>query len=76
VSLVVQPGTHDGYLNVRFDPPRVPRHGIQCGGLNSGSGAAVCPTPVGGTEDGANGGAEVASYKVEWSIDPTFSSAE
>jgi hypothetical protein len=76
VSLQVQPGTHDGYLNIRFDPPRVPRHGTQCGGLNALGGAAACPTPVGGTEGAANGGAEVTSFKVEWSIDPAFSSAE
>jgi len=76
VSLQVQPGTHDGYLNIRFDPPRVPKHGIQCGGLDALSGAAECPTPVGGTEGAANGGAEVTAYKVEWSIDPAFSSAE
>jgi hypothetical protein len=74
VSLVAQPGTHDGYLNIRFDAPRVPRHGIPCGGLPGNP--AQCPTPVGGTEDAANGGAEVSAYKVEWSIDPDFSSAE
>jgi len=74
VSVVAQPGTHDGYLNIRFDAPRVPRHGVPCGGL--GGNPAQCPTPVGGTEDAANGGAEVSAYKVEWSIDPDFSSAE
>ena len=78
-SLEASPGTHDGYLNIRFDAPRVPRHGVPCGGLGPGvpgGAAARCPTPVGGAEDAANGGAEVAAYKVEWSIDPAFSSAE
>jgi len=76
VSVAATPGTHDGYLNVRFDAPRLPRHGIQCGGLNAGALAATCPTPMGGTENAANGGAEITAYKVEWSIDPAFSSAE
>ena len=76
VSLMVQPGTHDGYLNIRFDSPRVPMHGLPCGGLDEPGKAAKCPTPVGGTEDAANGGAEITSYKVEWSIDPHFSSAQ
>jgi len=76
VSLRASPGTHDGYLNVRFDAPRVPHHGLQCGGLDASTQAAKCPTPVGGAEDAANGGAEISSYKVEWSIDPDFASSE
>jgi hypothetical protein len=74
VQLTAQPGTHPGYLSVRFDPPRVPRHGIPCGGLPANP--ARCPTPVGGVEDGADGGAEVTSYDVEWSIDPAFSATQ
>jgi hypothetical protein len=75
-SVAASPGTHAGYLNVRFDAPRVPRHGVQCGGRNANALAATCPTPVGGAENAANGGAEITAYKVEWSIDPAFSSAE
>jgi hypothetical protein len=75
VSVRASPGTHDGYLNVRFDSPRVPKHGIPCGGLST-SLAAKCPTPVGGNEDAANGGSEIVAYKVEWSIDPDFASSE
>jgi hypothetical protein len=75
VSLKASSGTHDGYLNVRFDSPRVPQHGIPCSGLSAKT-AGKCPTPVGGYEDAANGGSEIVSYKVEWSIDPDFASSE
>jgi hypothetical protein len=74
VSLSAEPGTHSGYLSIRFDAPRVPAHGLPCFGFASNPG--LCPTPVGGTQDAANGGTEITSYKVEWSIDPDFSGAE
>ena len=38
--------------------------------------SALCPSPIGGTESGSNGGAPIDSYKVEWSIDPFFLATE
>jgi hypothetical protein len=75
VALTVQAGTHSGYLSLRFDPPRVPKHGVPCFGGSSAK-PAKCPTPVGAFEDSANGGAEVSGYQVEWSIDPAFSATQ
>jgi len=74
VALAASSGTHDGYINIRWNSPRVPRHGIPCGGTLSHP--ARCPTPVGATDDAADGGAEITSYLVEWSIDPSFSAAQ
>jgi hypothetical protein len=74
VSLTAESGTHDGFISIRFDTPRVPAHGLPCFGFTFDPGQ--CPTPVGGTQNAANGGTEITSYKVEWSIDPDFSGTE
>ena len=59
---MAQPGTHGGCRgNIRLDTPWVPTNGLPSGGFDEPGKAAKCPTPVGGTEDAAHGGAEITS---------------
>ena len=63
VNLRSEQGTHRGYLNIAWDAPRSPWHNVPCFGTKANPGE--CPTPLGGTEGAANGGASIGSYKVE-----------
>jgi hypothetical protein len=74
VSLAATTGINTGDINIAWDAPRVPAHGTPCSGSSTSPGE--CPTPLGGTETAANGGAPVDSYKVAWSVDPLFSATE
>jgi hypothetical protein len=72
-SLVVTPG--DTELTVAFAYPRVPAHGLWCGGVTVPD---LCPTGMGydnGVTNGeADGGNQITKYVVEWDTVPTFDS--
>jgi Fibronectin type III domain len=67
-AAVVTAGAHQ--LQVSWLYPRIPKHGIPCGG--SLAAPAVCPTPPGGNV-GSDGGAAIVRYQVQWDTNPAFS---
>jgi len=74
VNVTATPGGQPGTVNVSWDFPQIPFHGYPCyGTLDAPS---TCATPFGKTRPEANGGSEITSYRVEWSIDPSFAQTE
>jgi hypothetical protein len=71
----VQVVSSDAQLTVTFGYPRVPAHGLWCGGLTV---PALCPVGMGfdhGIVNGeADGGSKITKYIVEWDTVPTFNS--
>ena len=68
-----------GNLTVQWNYPRVPSHGLFCGGGGPNGSVALppmaCPTGMGrGTE--ADGGTPIQQYTIEWDTFTTFNSSD
>jgi len=63
-TIAVQSGTFSGTIDVRWQYPRVPHHGIPCSGTPAQPEA--CPTPFGGVLAESTGGDPISVYEVEF----------
>ncbi|EJK50928.1 hypothetical protein THAOC_29958 [Thalassiosira oceanica] len=63
-SFQVVPGTGLGSIEVSWQRPRVPHHGIPCS--NNGDMIIDCPTPFGGSAPASDGGDGIFEYELEW----------
>lgn len=63
-TIAVQSGSQDGTIDVRWQYPRVPHHGIPCSGTPDQPEA--CPTPFGGVLAESTGGDLISEYEVEF----------
>lgn len=63
-------GTPSGSLQVSWQHPLIPAHGIQCSG--TGDSPLECPTPFGSSSPAADGGDVITEYEVEVSESEGF----
>ncbi len=71
VGVILADGMSAGEVVVSWDAPVIPWHGKPCGGTLSSP--TQCSIPIGGTAPGSNGGDNIVSYNVQWSVSQTFS---
>jgi hypothetical protein len=74
VTAVSSATSTGGEIDIVWDRPRVPHHGIPCYGTTATP--ADCPTPSGGSDPESNGGDAINTYLISWSVSSTFSSGE
>ncbi|KAL7542723.1 hypothetical protein ACHAXR_012023, partial [Thalassiosira sp. AJA248-18] len=65
-SLQALPGSSVGNIELSWQRPRAPFHGIPCFAV------AECPTPYGGSVPASDGGDDIVEYEVEWNERPNF----
>lgn len=63
-TIAVQSGAQEGTIDVRWQYPRVPYHGIPCSGTPAQPEA--CPPPFGGVLAESTGGDAISEYEVEY----------
>ena len=63
-SLQASAGSIKGRIDVSWQRPRVPRHGIPCS--SEGSTIKDCPTPYGGVLPSSDGGDAILEYELEY----------
>eukprot|EP00970_Alexandrium_tamarense_P009994 scaffold1976_cov187-Alexandrium_tamarense.AAC.23 len=63
-SLQASAGSIKGRIEVSWQRPRVPRHGIPCS--SEGSTIKDCPTPYGGVLPSSDGGDAILEYELEY----------
>ncbi|EJK54897.1 hypothetical protein THAOC_25436 [Thalassiosira oceanica] len=63
-ALMGVPGTDLGSIEVSWQRPRVPHHGIPCS--NNGDMIIDCPAPFGGSVPASDGGDDIFEYELEW----------
>jgi hypothetical protein len=70
-------GHTSGCLQVQWNHPRVPFHGIPCSGGGSLLPDSVndCPATMGRGQE-ADGGSPITSYRVEWSLNADYCTTE
>jgi len=69
-SVVASPGTAIGTVEVSWQRPRVPHHGIPCFEVEGI--ISECPTPYGGSIPASDGGDDIIEYEIEISNRPDF----
>ena len=78
LSVAAQSGV-PGNLTVQWNYPRVPAHGLFCGGGGPNGTASLPPTscPIGmGRGMEADGGTPIQQYTIEWDTFSTFNSSD
>uniref|UniRef100_A0A7R9WKX3 Fibronectin type-III domain-containing protein n=1 Tax=Pseudictyota dubia TaxID=2749911 RepID=A0A7R9WKX3_9STRA len=73
-SLVASTGIAAGTVEVSWQPPRIPHHGIQCSGTDEIP--IECPTPYGGGNPASDGGEALTAYELQWNESPGFVGAD
>ena len=63
-TVVAVGGGSSGEIDVTFQRPRVPHHGVVCGGTESSP--DDCPTPYGGSVSASDGGSDIDEYEIEY----------
>jgi len=72
--LVATPGAITGTVDVHWQPPRIPHHGIPCSGTLSLP--HVCPTPYGGAIASSDGGDTITEYEIEYNEQEDFGGSD
>jgi len=73
-SVDVYQGASVGEIEVIWQRPRVPAHGIPCGGTSAMP--ADCPIPFGGTLPASDGGSTIIEYEIEFNERNDFTGSD
>jgi len=73
-TLVANTGNIPRTIEVVWQRPRVPHHGIPCSGFSSN--VMDCPTPYGGNVPSSDGGDLIVEYEVEHNESPDFGGSD
>ncbi|MAD20061.1 MAG: hypothetical protein CMJ52_07615 [Planctomycetaceae bacterium] len=63
-TILASTGASVGEIDIAWQRPRVPHHGIQCSG--SDSAPADCPVAFGDTLPASDGGSPIVEYEIEY----------
>jgi hypothetical protein len=63
-------GTRTGEIQLTFEEPSIPWHGIPCGGLITAPDS--CPSENGVNEPSSNGGSYISEYQISYNERPDF----
>jgi len=73
-TLTAVSGSSSGEVDVTFQRPRVPHHGVVCGGTYNSP--ANCPTPYGGSFPASDGGSDIIEYEIEYNERSDFGGSD
>ena len=67
-------GIGSGTIDVVWQKPRIPHHGLPCSGTYEVP--ADCPTPHGDSSPSSDGGDAIVEYEVEYNEQPNFGGSD
>jgi len=73
-AISVASGAVAGSVDVAWNYPLVPHHGIACGGFALSP--APCPVALGGSLPESTGGAAISEYEVQWNENDSFDGSD